>query len=243
MIQNKQNCWKVSILTLFPEMYPGPLGISIAGKALLDNLWQVNAYNIRDFSLSKHLKVDDKPYGGGAGMVIRADVLGPAIEKLQQENKFDEIIYLSPRGNIFNQKKAAQFISQNILFICGRYEGIDYRVIEYFNIKELSVGDYILSSGDIALISILDSCVRLLPNVLKKSEATQDESFSSDENHAGLLEYNHYTRPAEWNGLAVPKVLLSGNHQQVKLWRTDISEQLTRNRRPDLWDGYNKIKK
>lgn len=242
-MQDIQDCWKVSILTLFPEMYPGPLGFSIAGKALIDNLWQLNLYNIRDFSSSKHLKVDDKPYGGGVGMVIRADVLGPAIEKLQQENNFDEIIYLSPRGTIFNQKEASKLISKNILFICGRYEGIDYRVIEYFNIKEMSVGDYILSAGDIALISILDSCIRLLPNVLKKNEATQDESFSSDESHKGLLEYNHYTRPAEWKGLSVPEVLLSGNHQQVKLWRTKISEEITCVRRPDLWSDYNKIKK
>lgn len=242
-MSEKQSCWKVSVLTLFPEIYPGPLGLSIAGKALEQQLWQINLYNIRDFSPSKHLKVDDKPYGGGAGMVIRADVLGPAIEKLQVQNKFDEIIYLSPRGNIFNQKEASRLISKNILFICGRYEGIDHRVIEYFNIKEMSVGDFILSSGDIALISILDCCVRLLPNVLKKDDATHDESFSANEHHNGLLEYNHYTRPAEWRGLKVPEVLVSGNHKQINLWRTKISEELTCLRRPDLWINYNKTKK
>lgn len=242
-MSEKQDCWKVSVLTLFPEIYPGPLGLSIAGKALEEQFWQINLYNIRDFSPSKHLKVDDKPYGGGAGMIIRADVLGPAIEKLQSQYYFDEIIYLSPRGSIFSQKEASRLISKNILFICGRYEGIDYRVIEHFNIKEMSVGDFILSSGDIALITILDSCVRLLPNVLKKNDATQDESFSANESHNGLLEYNHYTRPAEWKGLKVPQVLVSGNHNQINLWRTKISEELTCQRRPDLWSNYNKTKK
>ncbi len=242
-MQEKQESWKVSVLTLFPEIYPGPLGLSIAGKALEEKLWQLNIYNIRDFSTVRHSKVDDKPYGGGTGMVIRADVLGNAIEKLQQQNQFDEIIYLSPRGNVFNQHEASRLSTRNILFICGRYEGIDYRIIEYFNIKEMSVGDFILSSGDIALISVLDSCIRLLPNVLKKNDAIADESFSANENHNGLLEYNHYTRPSVWKELAVPEVLVSGNHAQVNQWRIKTSEELTKNNRPDLWNNYNKTKK
>jgi tRNA (guanine37-N1)-methyltransferase len=209
--------WRASVLTLFPDMFPGPLGQSLAGRALGEQIWSLDVTDIREFGLGKHRKVDDTPFGGGAGMVMRPDVV--------------PIVYLTPRGRRFTQADAQRFASMDgIILVCGRYEGIDQRVIEARSMEEYSIGDYVLSGGELAALVLLDSVVRLLPGVMGAAESAIDESFS-----AGLLEYPHYTRPAEWAGKSVPDLLLSGNHAAVAAWRQTESEQLTLRRRPDLW--------
>lgn len=232
--------WKVTIITLFPEIFPGPLQYSLAGKAKDFDIWSIDVINLRDFATDQHKTVDDKMFGGGTGMVIKPDVLSRAIDYVLSHNNIDDIIYFSPRGSLFNQNSAKEYsIKSNLLLICGRYEGVDQRVIEKYNIKEISMGDFILSGGEIAAITFIDSCVRLLNNVIKNNKVHEEESFAPGTEFEFLLEYPHYTRPAIWNGVEVPKTLLSGNHAEINKWRLNEAKRITSERRPDLWEKYN----
>jgi tRNA (guanine37-N1)-methyltransferase len=234
--------WKANILTFFPEIFPGPLALSVTGRALKEDICSIDTHQIRDYALDKHLSVDDTPYGGGGGMVMRADVLGRAIDKCFVKNNLP-IVYLSPRGETFNQQMALDFASlAGLNIICGRFEGIDERVFLEYSIREVSLGDYVLSSGDIAAISLLDACIRLLPGVLEEGEALKEESFGLSEEYNYLLEYPHYTRPYEWKGHKVPEILISGHHKKIKEWRLEQAKQKTKVVRPDLLDRYSKDK-
>jgi tRNA (guanine37-N1)-methyltransferase len=220
--------WRASILTLFPAMFPGPLGLSLAGRALQTGAWSIDVTNIRDFAQDRHRTVDDTPFGGGAGMVLRPDIVDAAVDAVADGRP---VVCLTPRGQRYTQADAQRFASgPGVILLCGRYEGIDQRVIEARAMQEFSIGDYVLSGGELAVMVLLDSIVRLLPGVMGAAESAVDESFS-----AGLLEYPHYTRPAEWQGRRVPDVLLSGHHGAVAAWRRAESEKITRERRPDLW--------
>jgi tRNA (guanine37-N1)-methyltransferase len=225
--------WRASVLTLFPGMFPGPLGQSLAGRALETGVWALDVTNIRDFAGDRHKTVDDTPFGGGAGMVLRPDIVDAAVDSVADGRP---VVCLTPRGRRLTQADAQRFafgpqgIGSGIVLLCGRYEGIDQRVIEARAMDEISIGDYVLSGGELAALVLLDSVVRLLPGVMGAAESAVDESFS-----AGLLEYPHYTRPAEWQGRRVPDVLLSGHHGAVAAWRQAESERITRERRPDLW--------
>lgn len=222
-----------TILTLFPEMFPGALGHSVIGRALEDGIWSFDTVNIRDFADNKHANVDDTPYGGGAGMLMRADVVGPAIESIPNRGK---IIYLSPRGKPLTQAKATELAQEKLLtLLCGRFEGVDQRVIDHYDIEEISIGDYVLAGGEVAAQVLLEAIIRLIPQVLGESASAEEESFAISTDYAGLLEYPHYTRPPSWNGLEVPEVLLSGHHEKIKKWRKEQAEQLTKARRPDMW--------
>jgi len=219
--------WRASVLTLFPGMFPGPLGQSLAGRGLEKGLWSLDVTNIRDFATDRHRTVDDTPFGGGAGMVLRPDIVDQAVRTVADGRP---ILCLTPRGRPFTQTLARSFADgDGVVLLCGRYEGIDQRVIDAHGMREVSIGDYVLSGGELAAMVVLDSVVRLLPGVMGASESAEEESFS-----AGLLEYPHYTRPAEWQGRAVPQVLLSGHHAEVAAWRRAESERITRERRPDL---------
>jgi len=236
--------FNVNILTLFPEMFPGTLGQSIAGKALEKGLWSLNVTNIRDFAKDKHNTVDDSPYGGGAGMVMRADVLGDAIDSLNNKpstkNQKPKLIYMSPRGKMLTQKKTEELlVHENLAIICGRYEGIDQRVIDNYDVEEISVGDFVLSGGEIAAFLLIDACIRQIDGVLSNPKTLEEESFGEGK-YKNLLEYPLYTRPEIWRGSKVPSVLLSGNHKNIEDWRLKKSEEITENRRPDLWERYNK---
>lgn len=219
--------WRASILTLFPAMFPGPLGQSLAGRALEAGVWSLDVVNIRDFAADRHRTVDDTPFGGGAGMVLRPDIVDAAVDSVADERP---AVCLTPRGRRFTQADAQRFASgPGVILLCGRYEGIDQRVIEQRQMTEFSIGDYVLSGGELPALVLLDSIVRLLPGVMGAAESATEESFSR-----GLLEYPHYTRPAEWQGRRVPDVLLSGHHGAVAAWRQAESERITRERRPDL---------
>lgn len=221
----------VKVLTIFPEMFPGFLGYSLTGKALEEQKWQLQAVNIRDYALDKHKSVDDTPCGGGAGMIMRPDVLSRAIEANHQKGR---IIYMSPKGTPLTQKKAHELAKEeNLTVICARFEGIDERIIEAYDIEEISIGDYILTGGEQAAQIMLDTVVRLLPGVLGNEESLADESF---ENY--LLEYPQYTRPIEWQGRQVPEILLSGHHQKIAEWRKQQAEIATKAKRPDLYKIY-----
>jgi tRNA (guanine37-N1)-methyltransferase len=234
--------WSVSILTLFPQLFPGPLNESITKRALQNKLCEINTANIRDYATDRHQSVDDTPYGGGGGMVLKADVLGSAIEEVFVPNS-NQIIYLTPRGKVFNQDMAREFISHpGINILCGRFEGIDERVISEYKILEVSIGDFVLSSGDVAAFCILDSCIRLLPGALGGDKSLDQESFGSDDNYRNLLEYPHFTKPQSWKGKSVPPVLLSGNHKAVEEWRLSEARNKTEVMRPDLWLRYLKGK-
>lgn len=221
-------------LTLFPEMFPGPLGHSLAGKALQNGIWSLEALNIRDFATDKHKTVDDSPYGGGIGMVMKPDVVHNAIEAAKAKLHDATLIYTSPRGVPFTQAIAHELAQKQLIILCGRFEGVDQRVIDHHRMREISMGDFVLSGGEIAAYAMLDACVRLLPGVIGKEEAVISESFSLGEESARLLEYPHYTRPPLWNGMPVPEVLLSGNHEQINAWRLEQARQQTAARRPDL---------
>lgn len=225
--------WMAKIITLFPEAFPGLLGESLTGKAMKDGLWQLETVDLRLFGEGKHRNVDDTPAGGGAGMVIRADVLGRAIDHATKGPP-RPLIYLSPRGTPFTQSMA-QALSRTpgVTLICGRFEGIDQRVIEHYQITEISLGDFVLTGGEIAAQALIDATVRLLPGVLGNEDSTVEESFSN-----GLLEHPQYTRPAEWKGRTIPEVLTSGNHAKIAAWRQCEAERLTAERRPDLWAAY-----
>jgi tRNA (guanine37-N1)-methyltransferase len=219
--------WRASVLTLFPGMFPGPLGQSLAGRALENGLWSLEVTNIRDFAQDRHRTVDDTPFGGGAGMVLRPDIVDAAVESVVDDRP---VVCLTPRGRRFTQIDAQRFADgPGVILVCGRYEGIDQRVIEQRQMQELSIGDYVLSGGELPALVMLDSIVRLLAGVMGAADSATEESFSR-----GLLEYPHYTRPAEWQGRRVPDVLLSGHHGAVAAWRQAESERITRERRPDL---------
>jgi tRNA (guanine37-N1)-methyltransferase len=225
-----QMTWRATVLTLFPEMFPGPLGVSLAGKALASGLWFLEARDIRDSATDKHRSVDDTPAGGGPGMVLRADVLAAAIDAADAGQSRPRLL-MSPRGRPLTQSLVAELAAgPGPLIVCGRFEGIDQRVIEDRNLEEVSIGDYVLSGGEIAAMALIDACVRLLPGVMGKQASGDDESFSE-----GLLEYPQYTRPQEFESRGIPEILTSGDHAKVAAWRRAEAEALTRARRPDLW--------
>jgi len=222
--------WHATVLTLFPEMFPGPLGVSLAGKALASGLWALEARDIRDQATDRHRSVDDTPAGGGPGMVLRADVLAAAIDAAEIAPRRPRLL-MSPRGRPLTQSRVKELAAgPGPLIVCGRFEGVDQRVIEARNLEEVSIGDYVLSGGEIAAIALIDACVRLLPGVMGKVESGTEESFSE-----GLLEYPQYTRPQSFEGVPIPDILLSGDHAKVAAWRRTEAEALTRARRPDLW--------
>ncbi|MEJ2123256.1 MAG: tRNA (guanosine(37)-N1)-methyltransferase TrmD [Alphaproteobacteria bacterium] len=222
--------WTACVLTLFPEMFPGPLGGSLAGQALAAKLWQLDTVNIRNHGIGKHRAVDDTPAGGGPGMVMRADVLGPAIDSARESHPALPLVYLSPRGAPLTQARV-RALSQGpgVMLLCGRFEGVDQRLIDARDAEEISVGDYVLSGGELAAMILMDAVVRLLPGVMGKAGSGAEESFENR-----LLEYPHYTRPREWEGRAIPDVLLSGDHARIAAWRRQQAETLTQARRPDL---------
>ena len=224
--------WNARILTLFPEMFPGPLGLSLAGKALEQNLWSLETVDIRDFATDRHGTVDDTPFGGGPGMVMRPDVIDRALASV--EDQAGPVIYLTPRGRPLDQAAVQEFARQpGLTILCGRYEGVDERVIEARAMVEVSLGDFVLSGGEPAALALVDACVRLLPGVMGDAVSLDEESFES-----GLLEYPHYTRPAEWQGRCVPEVLVSGHHEKIRAWRRAQAERITQERRPDLWSRH-----
>ena len=224
-------CWTAKVLTLFPDMFPGPLGFSLAGKALDKGLWALETTDIREFASDKHATVDDAPFGGGPGMVMRADVIGNSLDSANLKSR---PIYLTPRGQPLNQKRVRALASDpEVAILCGRFEGVDERVLDTHGLEQVSLGDFVLSGGEPAAIMLIDACVRLLPGVIGKEESLTDESFEE-----GLLEYPHYTRPADWQGQKVPELLLSGHHEKIKNWRREAAKRITQERRPDLWKRY-----
>lgn len=226
--------WKATVLTLFEEMFPGSLGHSLAGQGLQEGIWRLETLDIRSFASDKYRSVDDAPFGGGPGMVMRADIVDVAIEKIKVQNPGRPLIYLSPRGRPLEQKRVRELAAgPGLSLLCGRYEGIDERLQQVHEIQEVSLGDFILSGGEPAAIALIDACVRLLPGIMGSVASGVEESFER-----GLLEYPHYTRPQAWRGMEVPKVLLSGNHAKIRDWRKSQSEELTKERRPDLWSRY-----
>ena len=226
--------WQAQVFTLYPEVFPGPLSKGLYGKALSKKLWNLNIVNIRDAAEDKHKTVDDTPYGGGSGMLLKPDVLAKSLD--QNEIKGGRIIYLSPRGKKFDQNYARELSDEkSISLICGHFEGVDERVLATRNIEEISIGDYVLSGGETAAFVVIDSVLRLLPGILGNENSKVDESFEN-----GLLEYPQYTKPQIWEEKAVPEVLLSGDHTKIKDWRLSQSEAITRVRRPDLWEKYKK---
>lgn len=222
--------WQASVLTLFPEMFPGPLGHSLAGRGLERGLWRLEAIDIRGFATDRHQTVDDTPFGGGAGMVLRPDIVARALDATAGAADPRPRLYLSPRGERLTQARARELADgPGVVLLCGRYEGVDQRVLEARQLAELSLGDFVLSGGEIAALALLDACVRLLPEIVGAAGSLAEESFAD-----GLLEYPHYTRPQVWEGRAVPEVLLSGHHARIRAWRREQALALTRMRRPDL---------
>ena len=229
--------WSAAILTLFPEMFPGPLGLSLAGKALQKKLWSLDIRDIREHGIGRHRKVDDTPAGGGPGMVMRADVAIAALDAVAREGR--PIIYLSPRGLPLTQSRVEKLAKGlGVILLCGRFEGLDERAIQARHIEEISLGDFVLAGGEIAALALIEAAVRLLPGVLGDDASSLDESFAS-----GLLEYPQYTRPQTVEGLPIPDVLSQGNHKEIAKWRRARAEELTKARRPDLWTHYEKSKR
>jgi tRNA (guanine37-N1)-methyltransferase len=224
--------WRASVLTIFPEMFPGPLGLSLAGKALASGAWSLDVVDIRDFATDKHRTVDDTPAGGGPGMVMKADVLGRAIDATATDTR--PRLLMSPRGAPLTQTRIEALTQgEGAVLLCGRFEGVDERVIAARALEEVSIGDYVLSGGELAAMALIDACVRLLPGVMGAAASGAEESFTQ-----GLLEYPHYTRPQLWEGRPIPEVLTSGDHAKIAAWRRAEAERLTRERRPDLWAAY-----
>jgi tRNA (guanine37-N1)-methyltransferase len=231
--------WRATVLTIFPEMFPGPLGLSLAGKALAKGKWALGVIDIRDFATDKHRSVDDTPAGGGAGMVMRADIAASAIDAARAgATSLTPVLYLSPRGRTLTQDRVRELAQgPGAILLCGHFEGIDQRVLEARNIEEISIGDYVLSGGELGAQVLIDACVRLIPGVAGNESSLAEESFAS-----GLLEYPHYTRPREFEDRAIPQVLLSGDHKKIAEWRREEAEKLTQDRRPDLWERHLKRK-
>jgi tRNA (guanine37-N1)-methyltransferase len=224
--------WRASVLTIFPDMFPGPLGQSLAGKAMASGAWSLDTIDIRDFATDKHRTVDDTPAGGGPGMVMKADVLGRAIDATATDTR--PRLVMSPRGTPLTQARVEELTRDaGVILVCGRFEGIDERVIAGRGLEEVSVGDYVLSGGEIAAMALIDACVRLLLGVMGAAASSTEESFTD-----GLLEYPHYTRPQTWDGRPIPEILVSGDHAKIAAWRRAEAERLTRERRPDLWAAY-----
>jgi len=233
-VGKRDNTWTAKVLTLFPEMFPGPLGVSLAGNGLEDGIWSLETVDIRDFAQDKHRTVDDAPMGGGPGMVMRPDVVDAAIQSVTKSAPSLPLIYLTPRGRRLDQERIHQLAAgPGVSVICGRFEGLDQRVLDTHTVDEISLGDFVLSGGEPAAMAMIDACVRLLPGIVGSSESLADESFER-----GLLEYPQYTRPQEWNGQSVPDVLTSGHHEKIRAWRLAQAEAVTRTRRPDLWVRY-----
>ena len=228
--------WTARVFTLYPELFPGPFGIGLYKKAIEKKLWSLEVVNIRDYAKDKHKTVDDTPFGGGSGMVMRADVIANSLDK-NIHSKNEKTIYLSPKGKKFDQDFAKKIMNNNLNIICGHFEGVDQRLLETRNIEEVSVGDFILSGGEVAAFLIIDTIVRLIPEVLGNSNSLIEETFERS-----LLEYPQYTKPQKWEKKDVPDVLLSGDHAKIKDWRLVQSEDITRRRRPDLWKKYKKNK-
>ena len=228
--------WTARVFTLYPEIFPGPLGSGLYKKALDKKAWSLEVVNIRDYSTDKHKTVDDTIFGGGSGMLMKADILANSLDK-NIPDKNEPIIYLSPKGKIFDQKYAKNKLDKNLNIICGHFEGVDQRLLETRNIEEVSIGDFILSGGETAAFVVIDTIVRLIPGVLGNTNSLNEETFEQD-----LLEYPQYTKPQEWEKKHVPDVLLSGDHAKIKDWRLAQSEDITRRRRPDLWERYKKKK-
>jgi len=228
--------WTARIFTLYPELFPGPLGSGLYKKALDKKLWSLEVVNIRDYATDKHKTVDDTPFGGGSSMLMRADVIANSLDK-NISNKNEPIIYLSPKGKKFDHIYAKKILNKNINIICGHFEGVDQRLLNTRNIEEVSIGDFILSGGEIGAFVLIDTIVRLIPGVIGNSESLTDETFERN-----LLEYPQYTKPQKWEKKEVPNVLLTGDHAKIKSWRLDESESITRRRRPDLWEKYKKNK-
>jgi len=223
--------WTARVLTLFPEMFPGPLAHSLAGRALKDGIWALETLDIRDFASDKHATVDGSPFGGGPGMVMRPDVVDAALEAAQPATR---PIYLTPRGRPLDQERVRELAgAPEITVLCGRFEGVDERVLEARDLEQISLGDFVLSGGEPAAIALIDACVRLIPGVMGAVESVEEESFEED-----LLEYPHYTRPEDWQGHKVPELLLSGHHERIRTWRREAAERTTRERRPDLWSRH-----
>ena len=228
--------WTASVLTILPEMFPGPLGISLAGRALEAGQWALETVDIRDFATDKHRSVDDTPAGGGPGMVLRADIVGAALDATKPAGDDRPAFYLSPRGAPLDQARVrALSEGEGAVLLCGRFEGVDQRVIDARGLEEVSLGDFVLSGGEVAAMAMIDAVVRLLPGVMGDQDSLHEESFEQ-----GLLEYPHYTRPQEWEGHAIPDVLTSGHHGRIAEWRREQAERLTKERRPDLWARYRK---
>ncbi|WP_394179475.1 tRNA (guanosine(37)-N1)-methyltransferase TrmD [Yoonia maritima] len=227
--------WTAQVLTLFPQAFPGVLGESLTGKALQDGRWQMQTYDLREYGIGKHRNVDDTPAGGGAGMVLRADVLEAAIKDARAGARgMMPMVYLSPRGQRFDQAMARNWArADGVTMLCGRFEGVDERILQHFGIQEVSLGDFVMTGGEIAAQAMIDATVRLLPGVLGNADSAVEESHSN-----GLLEHPQYTKPAEWQGHAIPDVLLSGNHAKIAEWRREMSEKITQERRPDLWAAH-----
>lgn len=227
--------WKTKIITLFPSAFPGVLGESLTGKALQEGLWQLETVDLRQFGIGKHRNVDDTPAGGGAGMVLRADVLGDAIEHAMAGVQGNwPLIYLSPRGRRMDQRMMQNLARcDGITLLCGRFEGVDERVLEHYGVQEVSLGDFVMTGGEIAAQALIDATVRLIPGVLGNQASTEEESFAS-----GLLEHPQYTRPADWKGHPIPEILMSGHHGRIAGWRHKMAEEITRERRPDIWAEY-----
>jgi tRNA (guanine37-N1)-methyltransferase len=227
--------WTASVLTLFPAMFPGPLGQSLAGKALDDGIWALETTDIRDFAKDKHRTVDDAPFGGGAGMVMRPDVVDAAIRSGRDaEHGAEPLIYFTPRGRLLDQRRVEELAEKRrVTMLCGRFEGVDQRVLDAHGAEEISIGDLVLSGGEPAAMVLIDAVVRLLPGVIGREASLEEESFAR-----GLLEYPHYTRPQTWDGRVVPEELLSGHHERIRAWRQSQAEEATRQRRPDLWARY-----
>ncbi len=230
-IADTRSPWHASVLTIFPEMFPGPLGVSLSGQALTNGVWRLDAIDLRDHGLGRHRTVDDTPAGGGAGMVMRADVVGPALDAARAQRTHDvPLIYLSPRGEPLSQALARELSTgPGVILLAGRFEGVDERVIEARNLREVSIGDFVLSGGELAAMVLIDACVRLLPGVMGATASLTEESFEG-----GLLEYPQYTRPRDWEGRSIPDILLSGDHGRIAAWRRTEAERITRARRPDL---------
>ncbi|MCX7288694.1 MAG: tRNA (guanosine(37)-N1)-methyltransferase TrmD [Rhodobacterales bacterium] len=233
-----KGAWTARIITLFPDAFPGTLGLSLTGKALDFGLWRLETIDLRPFGIGKHLNVDDTPAGGGAGMVLRPDVVDAALSAAAESTPPDRarwpVIYLSPRGKPFDQATARRLSAcDGITLICGRFEGVDQRVLDHHAVEEISLGDFVLTGGEIAATALIDATVRLIPRVLGNQVSTEEESFSE-----GLLEFPQYTRPTDWQGRAIPDVLQSGHHANIATWRKAMAERLTKERRPDLWRAY-----
>lgn len=224
--------WTATVLTLYPDMFPGPLGVAVTGKGLGEGRWRLETVNLRDFATNKYQSVDDTPAGGGPGMVMRADIVAAAVDSVARNGR--RLVYLSPRGVPMTQALARDLAAEpGVIVLCGRFEGVDERVVEARGMMEVSIGDFVLSGGEIAAMALIDATVRLLPGVVGQAMSLEEESFEN-----GLLEYPHYTRPQEFEGRAIPDVLMSGHHARIKAWRHDQSLRLTQSRRPDLWDAY-----